>query len=543
LKAEDLDAKQQGALQAVLEHDAKVLVLGGPGAGKTTTALWTARAFLKASDDEGRSPPARVLFLTFSRSAVSQLVNRQRGVLAGYERRVEIMTFHALAYRLLRSFGRYAGFGSTPPSIQSAARIKLLGVADGQFKYDDLVPAALEILKSSEAICSLVCSRWGLIICDEAQDTNDEQWQLLLRLARRKLLLLGDPNQMIFTYVSGVSAAQFERVRSAADIIVELDPRSHRDPSGAIPAVADAVRRRDFDNEAIGAAIANGRLTLHFDIEGQLLNERLPTEIRNALRGGSHDVGVFAHSNAAVAELAQLLNDNDINHILVGIPEAHAEALSAMAVQCAYAMGEASEEDLRLSLALFLTASVRGQNAPELALALIGREPLPGLIETNLTSLGQALNESAVGTLGELIEVATKSWPGLGIQAAYRPWVRAAQHFQRLTSGIRNLEATPASIARLQEMVQQSRLEALIDLDYSETGRVKLMNYHQTKGREADTVIHVFLPEDYFGRESEPFEDASKLLNVAVSRARKNVVVLLPSNPHALVEPFGRYRQ
>jgi DNA helicase-2/ATP-dependent DNA helicase PcrA len=68
------------------------------------------------------------------------------------------------------------------------------------------------------------------------------------------------------------------------------------------------------------------------------------------------------------------------------------------------------------------------------------------------------------------------------------------------------------------------------------------MNYHQTKGREADTVIHVFLPNDYFGREAEPFEDASKLLNVAVSRARKNVVVLLPSNPHALVEPFGRFR-
>ena len=45
---------------------------------------------------------------------------------------------------------------------------------------------------------------------------------------------------------------------------------------------------------------------------------------------------------------------------------------------------------------------------------------------------------------------------------------------------------------QLCEIVERSRVEALIDLDYSERGTVKLMNYHQTKGREADTVIHVF---------------------------------------------------
>ena len=83
-----------------------------------------------------------------------------------------------------------------------------------------------------------------------------------------------------------------------------------------------------------------------------------------------------------------------------------------MAIQCAYGIGEASEEDFRLSLALFLTASVRGQNAPELALALIGKEPMPGLIESPLTTLGQALKDAANGTLEELIAVATKLCQG-----------------------------------------------------------------------------------------------------------------------------------
>ena len=41
-------------------------------------------------------------------------------------------------------------------------------------------------------------------------------------------------------------------------------------------------------------------------------------------------------------------------------------------------------------------------------------------------------------------------------------------------------------------------------IDYSERGAVELMNYHQTKGREADTVVHMFRSDDYFGPEVVP---------------------------------------
>ena len=40
------------------------------------------------------------------------------------------------------------------------------------------------------------------------------------------------------------------------------------------------------------------------------------------------------------------------------------------------------------------------------------------------------------------------------------------------------------------------------------------MNFHQTKGREADVVLHVFLENDYFGDETEPFPESSRLMNV-----------------------------
>ena len=136
-------------MEAVVSSGDKILVLGGAGTGKTTTALWTARTYLETSTE---IPAARVLFLTFSRSAVSQITGRSPGVLSGYKDRIEILTFHGLCYRLLQAFGRYAGYGTVPIRVQSDARTKLRGNDGSHLLYDDLISGATEILKRSDFI-------------------------------------------------------------------------------------------------------------------------------------------------------------------------------------------------------------------------------------------------------------------------------------------------------------------------------------------------------------------------------------------------------
>src|SRR5438309_654634 len=93
-------------------------------------------------------------------------------------------------------------------------------------------------------------------------------------------------------------------------------------------------RVRDFGDEAVLSALASGRLTIHFDVGESSLGECLGAEIKRARELGSRDVGVFAHSNAAVFDVGEVLNALGIDHALIGIPEAHAEALNAMAVEC-----------------------------------------------------------------------------------------------------------------------------------------------------------------------------------------------------------------
>lgn len=531
MRYEDLDPKQEDVVRAVLQGDRKILVLGGAGTGKTTVALWCARKLLEQSLDQ---PATRVLFLTFSRSAVSQLVRRSPGIISGYERNVEIITFHSLAYRLLSSFGRYAGYGKKQLSFQSEARRKLLGDTPGHLVYDDLLPGAISLLNNPE-IRKLVSSRWKLIVCDEVQDTNQEQWELLKILSPPKLLLLGDDRQMIYTFIPGVSLQRFAQVRASVDQVIELHPVSFRDPSGAIPALAEAIRCRRFDDPAVLEALDNGRLSVI------RVNDKseFPELIKKQITHNAHkEIGIFAHSNAAVAQLADQLAEANIEHVLVGIPEAHAEALSAMSAECGVAVGLVTSQEMRTALATFLTATTRGRLAPDLAYALLGRTPLPRGIEMALEQLEGALKTAADGILGDLISLAMRSWQNLRITGGSKSWQNAAGHFRRIAYPYKNEDVSDDTVALLNEAVERSRIEALIDLDYSERGRTRLMNYHQTKGREADVVIHIFHNDDYFGSEEEPFEVLSRLLNVALSRARERVIILLPPNPHPLVEPF-----
>lgn len=531
MKREDLDSRQREVLDAVLGSNSKILVLGGPGTGKTTTALWCARALIEGATDQ---LIPRVIFLTFSRAAISQITRRCPGVISGYEDYVEIMTFHSLSYRLIKAFGRYIGLGSILPSIQSVAKTKLLGLNPGQLTYSDLIPNALKLLRSP-LLRSLVSSRWQLVICDEVQDTNDEQWSLLNLISNGKLLLLGDANQLIYTFIKGVNLDQFQKKCDSAQCTIRLNPISYRDPSGAIPSLAEAIRVRRFDDVAVKSALRNKRLTVlqySSDLDFHIL---LKSQIIGAKK---KEIGIFAHTNWAVAEVADQLSEDQIDHVLVGIPEAHAEALSAMNVQLAYAVGLATWDDVRTALGIYLVAIVRGSKVPPLAHALAGRGALPAEIEATLVQLEADLKQASAGIIDNLASIAMQSWGKLHISKSSRTWNRAAGHFRRLIHQFKLENVSITAILAISEIIERNRIEALIDMDYSEHGRIRLMNYHQTKGREADIVIHIFRNDDYFGYDSEPFEELSRLLNVALSRARERVIVLLPPEPHPLVQPF-----
>ncbi|MEU3395322.1 ATP-dependent DNA helicase [Streptomyces filamentosus] len=89
-----LDAAQR----AVVEHDrGPLLVLAGPGTGKTTTLVEAVAARMERGAD-----PERILVLTFSRKAAVELRDRMATRLGG-RRPPQATTFHSYCYALVRA--------------------------------------------------------------------------------------------------------------------------------------------------------------------------------------------------------------------------------------------------------------------------------------------------------------------------------------------------------------------------------------------------------------------------------------------------------
>src|SRR3954468_8322800 len=99
------------AQQAVVDHPrGPLLVLAGPGTGKTTTLVESVVARM-----ERGAAPDSILVLTFSRRAAADLRTRIAGRLGRTVVTPLAMTFHAFCYALVRRFADRLGLAGPVP--------------------------------------------------------------------------------------------------------------------------------------------------------------------------------------------------------------------------------------------------------------------------------------------------------------------------------------------------------------------------------------------------------------------------------------------
>ena len=521
----------------VCDSDAlTVLVTGGAGTGKTATAAAAARAHLLRKRVDASPVRDRVLFLTFSRTAVSQILNRSIGILGDVAGQVDVFTFHGLAWQLVCDFGRYIGHG-VRPLLRSEAESKLFR-EDPQFlSYDDLLPEALRIL-SLPLIGRLAQSRWSLVICDEFQDTDNEQWRLLelLTAPGNRLLLLCDPNQMIYDGFLGMRGVGPRRLAVARKRLgieeIPLPAGSYRDPTQLLPTVAEAVRIRNFSHPSIAEAIDEGRLRIVKTVEDAPSVEVVCDAVDESRKRGARSFGLFVHGNEPTASMSAALTQKSVNHVVMGLSESYGEALIALIAMLEFALGRVDWSDVLIRMAVFYTSTVRSKQAPPLAMQIAnGRST--GLLGRRLDELRDELSQ--VSELSEAAKIAGSSWAKLALGRGHRPWRRAAAEIRRYEA----LARSESPIEEIRRRAEEMRASSFTEIDYSDRSTVQLMNLHQTKGREADAIIAMFRSNDYFGPEAEPFERASRLLYVVLTRARRQVTIILPKRPHPLVAPFA----
>jgi len=217
----------------IMAAEGHLLITGGPGSGKTTISILKAAIIVR----ERLQPGQLVLFLSFARATVSRVleaIDEEDEITAEVKRRIEVDTYHAFFWRLIKAHGYLIGLPRrlnlmTPPNeaiVLSAIRndyeaeSKLstkkkaekkqredeerlrLAHEEGFVCFDLFADFAGQLLHGSDKIRRLIANAYPTIILDEFQDTAADQWRVIQALGQdSQLIALADPEQRIFDFI------------------------------------------------------------------------------------------------------------------------------------------------------------------------------------------------------------------------------------------------------------------------------------------------------------------------------------------------------
>jgi DNA helicase II / ATP-dependent DNA helicase PcrA len=397
--------------------------------------------------------------------------------------------------------------------------------------YDQLVPAARQLL-AIPTIAEHYAGRYGVVICDEFQDTDGDEWAFLQAIApTARRILLGDVNQCIYGgFKPGVNPAA--RIAAALAIpgavAIDLPAASHRDPTGVLPAAAEAARQRRFDDPAIKVAASSGRLSITRIISGNGHAEVI--DLAREARAQAHTVSIFTHTIAATTSLSDALRQAGLNHEQVGFGHAYGEALPAQLALVQYALGD--NVSPRRPLAVFTAACNGGNGLPPVATQMLNKSN--PTLERAIQRLAGDLRATGGATpdldrLADVVATAAR----IGTIRGQETWSQAAQRTRRALRA-----AKDQTLAGITTELMRARDEPLVGNHTPPRCSIEVMNLHRTKGREADNTNLLLGPDEYYGSEGEPFPDGSQLLYVVMTRARRQAHIVVTASAHPLWQPL-----
>ena len=237
---QNLNNPNQKQIVADNRAQQNVLVLAGPGSGKTRTLVHRIAYLVRIR----REKPRGIIALTYNRHAAQQIRQRLHGLIGHEASPVTIMTCHALAMRLVgASF--YGRLEKTTEESDKNKFSKILQEATDLLEGKGL----LEDDADDQRERLLHGFRW--ILVDEYQDIDSEQYNLISALAGRTrddsdrkltVFAVGDDDQNIYSF-AGASVEFIKRF--------EIDYKI-RHPQYLVENYRSTKRIIEVSNEIVG---------------------------------------------------------------------------------------------------------------------------------------------------------------------------------------------------------------------------------------------------------------------------------------------------
>ncbi len=601
-----LNAEQR---EAVLDDKNNLLILACAGSGKTLTITYKIAYAI-----ENGLYPSQVCAVTFTNRAAKEMKDRIEKLLPSVDTsHMVVRTFHSLCASLLRRFGEKVGLrkdftiyddddayqvlcsvSNKEKRIlreisRTISKVKDLGLTpddrdfrkysqypdfpvifaaynnalrkSGNVDFADLIGKAEELLRVDDEARSYCHSRFKLVLVDEYQDSNKEQFKFLELFVspESQLVAVGDDDQSIYSFRGAEIrnilsfADDFGRVREikleknyrstdqilqpcAALIkhneyrhdkdIVSADGKKGQKPvvlisqSGLMEArrVVDIIKgTRDYNNTAI--IYRTNAQSLPF--ETALTNDHIPYKVIGSLKFYERE-----EIKDALAYLRLLVNPYDrvsferiINKPSRKIGEKKIEEIESISDDLYEALTSYAQSSSMEGVRTFLIAWKNGKERLECGTPL-SELLLSALEETGLMSYyesesDRAVRQSKLDNLSQLVSA--------------------------LGGGVTDEEDSILDEEEEEESVERKGIDALrsflehITLDTTVLGKddprdkdgVTLITMHNTKGLEYDTVFCVGLEDSIIpGRNAESHkacEEERRILYVAMTRARRKL--------------------
>ena len=297
-----LDKLNPQQRNAVTAADGPILVVAGPGSGKTRV-LTQRIAYLIANEGVR---PWQILAVTFTNKAARSMEERVKHLLP--DQAVEGMmlgTFHSICARILRREAEHLPIESNfvifdsddqerivkgvirefnlndklyrAASVHAAisrAKNELIGpddypiqtyrdevvkrvyveyqkrlIASNAVDFDDILVYTARLLEDNPAVRDKYAQRFRHVLVDEFQDTNLAQYALVRHLAshHKNIFCVGDPDQSIYAWrgADWRNVQRFEQdFPNARTILLEQNYRSHQNILDAAMGVIDRANNR-----------------------------------------------------------------------------------------------------------------------------------------------------------------------------------------------------------------------------------------------------------------------------------------------------------
>lgn len=285
-------------LTAAEWNDGPLLVLAGPGSGKTATLTARVARLVERSQDES----FRILCLTFTRKAAVEMRERLLKLVPDAKERVLLTTFHAFATDILRQHGSHFGLSPDFEILEEPERVGLIKTVlaertdeltkfisaekaltavdfllrnvtpDGQvaallkdfeagqqlktlfecykelltqqncLDYGSILYFCEELLRERPRVAKQLRTVYRYVCVDEFQDTNVAQYRVLRALAPDKdanVFIVGDDDQVIYQW-NGANPTRVRELEQHYELTTIQLPENYRCPPKVV-ALANAL--------------------------------------------------------------------------------------------------------------------------------------------------------------------------------------------------------------------------------------------------------------------------------------------------------------